>query len=375
MPFGLGVSTHRSSRRRRVLVEETRGMDSRSVPTTGGGGDRPAKVRPRYPLAASTSAQPRITDFLPRRAWTLGVVYLLISCFVVAHATIHAVAQRRMAGPLRDALRWLTLGEPVSLARWSSSSMLLLATGIGVLLLRLRHHRVDDYRGTYRLWYYAVAGTLAASIDATVHWGESFVRLIVASGLWPTGGGAAWIALVALTVAVIGVVTRLLMELRDSRLACTTLVLSTASYLLATATAYGWLTVASADIASLLSGVARLAADGLLTLALLAYARAVVLQIERQVPVTGTPLVADATQAAAPPLADEKVSAKAKAAPKPVPKPVPKPAPAPKAAPEPPGGSIDEEEGADIVSMQLSKAERRRLRKQKRREQRHRPAA
>ncbi|MCA9268349.1 MAG: hypothetical protein KDA41_07750, partial [Planctomycetales bacterium] len=53
-----------------------------------------------------------------------------------------------------------------SLAAWVSALLLGLAAACTVLIYGIRRHKMDDYRGRYRLWLWAAAGLLLASVDA-----------------------------------------------------------------------------------------------------------------------------------------------------------------------------------------------------------------
>src|SRR4029077_11965570 len=56
-----------------------------------------------------------------------------------------------------------------SLTGWFSSLVFTLAAGAGVVIYSIRRHRMDDYRGSYRLWLWCAAAWLVMSIDATAN--------------------------------------------------------------------------------------------------------------------------------------------------------------------------------------------------------------
>lgn len=61
-----------------------------------------------------------------------------------------------------------------SIATWLSSHVWLLCLGATVLTFQLRRHKLDDYDGEYRLWFWIVITCLAASVDATTHISKLF---------------------------------------------------------------------------------------------------------------------------------------------------------------------------------------------------------
>ena len=64
-----------------------------------------------------------------------------------------------------DQVPAVDLAAPGSVADWFSSCLLLAAAGLGILTYLIRRHRVDDYRGRYRMWYWMVPLLVIASLD------------------------------------------------------------------------------------------------------------------------------------------------------------------------------------------------------------------
>src|SRR5204863_398638 len=52
-----------------------------------------------------------------------------------------------------------------SLAAWYASVLLLAATGWSFIVFAIRAHRVDDYRGRYRVWLWTTAALAWLSLD------------------------------------------------------------------------------------------------------------------------------------------------------------------------------------------------------------------
>ena len=86
------------------------------------------------------------------------------------------------------------------MATWFSSALLATCAVFGLLTYQLRRHRVDDYRGRYRMWCWVVPLFLLASVDQVAGIQESVrTALLYASGI-PDYADAmlVWVASVAL---------------------------------------------------------------------------------------------------------------------------------------------------------------------------------
>jgi hypothetical protein len=113
---------------------------------------------------------------------------------------------------------------------WLSSLFLLVATAGSVMVYALRRHRLDDYRGRYRVWRWAALACLIASIDATtgLHRAVSWaLQDLAQTPLY--GDGSIWWLLVFSAVFGIGIV-RMLIEVRGSFAAALSLLIASAAY-------------------------------------------------------------------------------------------------------------------------------------------------
>ncbi len=149
-----------ADRRRKLLRDDTRKPGSRPAPPASA----PTRRRGRaYSPEAKTDNQPRITDFIPQRAFTLWL-WFLGGC--VGWAFINALYLARTEwweGPSTEPLRLAGTG---TLARWLASVTLLLACGAATMIFHLRRFKLDDYQGRYRVWRLAAILLAFASIDA-----------------------------------------------------------------------------------------------------------------------------------------------------------------------------------------------------------------
>ena len=230
MPFPRGGQA--DQRRRRVLIEENR-SDSSAVRETAGSQPSTADRRSSranivaYPAAALADRQPSIMALIPRRRWTL-VIFLLAGLSVIA--AFEAAYGNLLLWPQElwpCACRSLDLRARGELAA-CFSSVLLAGTAIQSLLIyRLRRHRLDDYRGRYRLWTWIPLVWIGMGLGVSTHAGDDLADLIArlcgsetsqATAFWtPLVLGGAWLMIGA----------RLAIEVRRSRTSLAFLVIAT----------------------------------------------------------------------------------------------------------------------------------------------------
>jgi hypothetical protein len=95
----------------------------------------------------------------------------------------------------------------------------------------LRRHRLDDYRGRYRIWLWGALGCLLASIDAATALHAALASLLVdAAGTSLYGDGAVW--WLAVYAAVFGLgAGRFVFEMSPCRSAVASLLAASGAYL------------------------------------------------------------------------------------------------------------------------------------------------
>ena len=125
------------------------------------------RLAPRYSAEARAERQSRVIDFLPRRYLHLNVLFLLGACVIASLLSLH-VLQISWAGRVgAENLAALNLISPHALARWTSSVMFGLAAVTALVVFTIRRHRVDDYRARYRVWIWAALTLVVASADVS----------------------------------------------------------------------------------------------------------------------------------------------------------------------------------------------------------------
>lgn len=184
-----------------------------------------------YHEAVLNQRQPRVTDLLPvRPLWV--VVLLLIG--LTGIATIEAIHVHAATLPPIEGvehLASLNAGSPGSLAAWYASAMLAAAAAMAAVVFGIRAHRIDDYRGHYRIWLWTAAALTWMSLDAAtgIHNALGLALTLVAgkqvvSASLDAGCTLTWVAVYTLIFGGLGL--RLVVELWHSRLSLTALLVA-----------------------------------------------------------------------------------------------------------------------------------------------------
>jgi len=99
-----------------------------------------------------------------------GVSLLVVSFLLTAHYLIYVNGKLAWYGhPLAVAF---DATHPQSMAAWFGSQLWLLCLVSTTLTFQLRRHKLDDYTGEYRLWFWLVVTCVLASIDSTTRVSE-----------------------------------------------------------------------------------------------------------------------------------------------------------------------------------------------------------
>jgi hypothetical protein len=224
-------------RRRRVLMDEIASpadADDPEASSLAGGGSAKGPVR-AYSPAVLQERQPRVTDFLPVQPLWVAAALVLIVLGIAAIQTLHVYAPRLALGAAGPQLAALDSTARGSLAAWYSSAALAGAAALALLVLGIRAHRVDDYRGRYRVWLWTAAALAWLSLDAAtgVHDALGFGLTNLAGTPAPSATHSAtitltWIAAYALVFGTLGL--RLAIELWPSKVSFAALVVAVLLY-------------------------------------------------------------------------------------------------------------------------------------------------
>lgn len=129
-----------------------------------------------YSHSVRRACQHRLVQLIPVRKLSLaGAVAASVAVpllLVVLHYLVFVSHTLAWSSHPMSAL--LNAGSPRSIAAWLSSHLWLLCLAATVFTFRLRKHKLDDYEGEYRLWFWLVFTCLIGSIDSTTRLTDLF---------------------------------------------------------------------------------------------------------------------------------------------------------------------------------------------------------
>lgn len=134
-----------------------------SPPATSGSAKGPVRA---YSPAVLAERQPRVTDFVPVRPFAAVFLILLGLTGVAAIETTYIYLATLPLGSAGQYLSALDVNQRGSVATYYSALLLALGAAGSLAIYGIRSHRVDDYRGRYRIWMWTAAALAWASVDA-----------------------------------------------------------------------------------------------------------------------------------------------------------------------------------------------------------------
>ncbi len=270
----------RNGRRRRVLNEEVLSASALGISARSREEDSisPGDT-PRYGVGANIENHPQITDYVPRR---FRMIFLGLFVALGLGAFGELVALK--AGTLSEVLpvisaEQLTAKVSAGLIAWTSAVALLVAACYARLVYSLRRHRVDDNRGRYRVWRWSAALAVLLSLNAVLD-----AHTFIAQGL---GFATGWSILAnhalwwLVPVSLLGgwLMMKLIIEVSECRAALCTYLLAATSLVVA-ALANVWSPAWAASYQDSLLRISPLLGDILLMVGTLLFARYVVLDVQ-----------------------------------------------------------------------------------------------
>lgn len=222
-------TSQRDERRRRVLVDEVSHAGNPNQLAEKSNSTR----APRYADAARSDNQLRITDLIPQRGWTLCGLFALGVAMIGAIEFLYLQLPHWSGVIGHNSLTAIDLTSSSNLGTWFGAFLLAITSVLSLIIFSIRRHRSDDYRGRYNMWVWASGASCLASVDAVTG-----VRHILAGLLFhvtsvaPLNDIATWWMLVwGLLCAVLSI--RIGKDVVASRLATLSLVVAICSYLAA----------------------------------------------------------------------------------------------------------------------------------------------
>jgi hypothetical protein len=273
-------SGQRDDRRRRLMADES--LSGTSSATRHGGATHPDYPSQHYGDADFLADSLRLLELVPQRLWLIVLAFVAgLGALVGIEWLYVAAGQWVVAG---GRLATFDLAKTGGLAAWFTSLCLLTATVYCLLVYSVRRHRIDDYRGRYRVWLWAAGCCLLAAADAATGVREAFQYAMIRVCGTPLAGDGSiwWIAVYAFLLAAVG--GRLAFDMRESWLAETALAVAVAGYGFGAAVRLGGLVLATPDEQVIALAAAEMGGGLLVLLAVVLFARHVLLDAQGRLP-------------------------------------------------------------------------------------------
>ncbi len=273
-------SGQRDERRRRVILEETGAYGPRTTDTDVA---ERARSRPRQPLRRYSddtlaTRQPRLIDLIPRRRWTLTVLALALLSIVAGLEALYGKVAIGATPWTTDELPAINLLRDGNVGQWFCAVLMGASAVVGWVIYLVRRHRVDDYRGRYRMWYWVVPLLVLASLDRIANV-QGTLWTVMYKGIkipWPEASQDVW---QWLTVSFLMAASlRVALEIRGSRLALTAWTMATFGFVGLLLFERGWFSLPSDLRTSMAVSSLTMTSHALTFLGLVLYARHVCLE-------------------------------------------------------------------------------------------------
>jgi hypothetical protein len=270
----------RNGRRRRVLNEEVLSASGARAERQTAAASETASHAPRYSDAAGVENHPQITDFVQRRYRAILMLGGAGLATVAALGALHHFAQAVAGFAGLTTLRPFDLGAPGCIAAWISAVVLFVASVGCLLVYSIRRHRIDDFKGRYRVWLGASAACLVLSANSVAGLHHVVAQSLSHFAGWSAlrDGAAWWLAVGGLPIAWIGI--RALVDVKECRLAATLVCVAAMCYTAAAASYFGFMPATEQQHASLVTGASLLAGHWLVLASVAAYGRFVILDAQ-----------------------------------------------------------------------------------------------
>jgi len=280
-------SGQRDQRRRLVTIDDLTTRSTRTTSRKATDKDKSEPVqstRRTYSTAAVADRQHRVTDLIPKRLESFALIFLIGLTAIAALAYLYSRIEPWSGVLGRDRLAAFDLAGPASLSVWFSSFMLAICAVTCELIYTIRRHKKDDFQGRYRVWRWAAVVWLFGSICAVaplhkVTAGVLAVRLgtpLLADGsLW-------WI--LACAAVMTPLIALLLLDLRHCPTAAVAISTAVVCYLFAGVVSLGWITAGETMPDVMIGSIAKMLSQLLLLTSLGLYGRHVFLDAQGRLP-------------------------------------------------------------------------------------------
>jgi len=265
---------HGDLRRRRVLLDSTLSHDEVDQRRQSS----PRRRRRTYADKALKENQHRLCDLIPKAWWTILLFLLLVPggmLFGIVQGYQHFHQQDDAVAAT------FALTGSGNLASWFASLLLLSAVVGSLQVYLLRRHKLDDYRGRYRIWLVVAAWSAIASLDASsgLHRLLDLVaRRLPASGMLASADGW-WLLIASGLTGILGL--RLLLEMRRTLVSVVFMSIALIGYGSLLARQLGWVSLPGTIDLTLLGAMILLGSHMAVCLSIWVFARACFFSAQR----------------------------------------------------------------------------------------------
>ncbi len=218
----------RAGRRRRFLHEGSTESFNRSSSQSQSNDAKAneAATGNRYAHRASSASFAMAKRLLPQTWVSLVSVMLGLIGATAMLVAIDRYGFRLLSADSLFASETMQFGATATLSAWFASTLWLAIAGVSLVLFGVRRQRMDDLRCQYRWWLVAAMFSLFMSLNASIN-GHLLMANCLAKvvGWSPLPGNAFWWFMPAALICG-GLAVRLILDLTESRLALTAAVLA-----------------------------------------------------------------------------------------------------------------------------------------------------
>ena len=270
----------RNDRRRRVLKEEVlSGSSSRTIHRADSSSDANDSA-PRYSDAAGVENHPQVTDFVPRRYGTIAMLVIFGAALTTLTAALHYFVLPIASAAGMQSASAFDLGARGNVTSWLAAVVLFLASGFCVMTYSIRRHRIDDFRGRYRVWLAAALACLLLSANSVTGLHEVLSDLLTRATGWTAlqNGAVWWVAVAGLPLS--WILVRVMLDIRECRVGVALFAGAVACYAVSTVSFLGYGPTVEARLEPILISGPLALGHWLVFAAIVAYARFVVLDAQ-----------------------------------------------------------------------------------------------
>jgi hypothetical protein len=214
-----------------------------------------------------------VTDFLPKRYLSLLVTFLAGLMAISAVLALYLFRVHQLARWSIRGTEALELSGTGTIASWLASFFMLLAAVAAAIVYGLRRHKVDDYRGRYRVWLWVALACVAASIDLVSgahRLLDSALSRAIGTTSW-NGASLWWLVVWGLFGSLLGL--RLLWDVRGVPLAIAAVLVAASCYVSACLLDLDLVTISNRQWHVLAQAALALLGHQLILFSFLAFAR------------------------------------------------------------------------------------------------------